>query len=421
MTPYTLDSFLGTAGTDVTARVGEVNATWAQHPVAAAPIVLRGGAGTVGPAGTTGIAIALATYAPASPDQVVAGTIVLKSLRATDYACVCARYDPATDNGYVAGYGEGLGWFIGKRVASAFATIGTAYAGALADADTFAIRAVGTTLTLYVNNVPRVTVPDATFAGAGRCGVFAYASVAPSASVGVHIRGMVSYPAAMESGDRFVCCDGDSLTSGYGATLGTGTVAGHAYPGRLRALLGEGSGVVNLGRNGYRIDQMAADASTRVDATYDAGRTLDALVMFGGANDAAQGASAATLIARASAYWTSRRAATPGRRLIACTLPPIASTATATLSVTPAAYNAVAATWSAWLRANYAAIGCDAIADLAGHPALTAPDVAGLTVDGLHYTDRGYAAVAATVYQAASGLASAAPTAGSRANTSIGF
>lgn len=77
-----------------------------------------------------------------------------------------------------------------------------------------------------------------------------------------------------------------------------------------------GYGVGNWARSGWQVSEMASDASTRIDTQLGTGRNI--LVLWGGVNDAAAGATAQTIYDRIESYCLDRRAA-GWDKIIICT------------------------------------------------------------------------------------------------------
>jgi lysophospholipase L1-like esterase len=90
--------------------------------------------------------------------------------------------------------------------------------------------------------------------------------------------------------------DGDSLTEGIGST------GGNTYPAQLAVI--EGKAVANRGHSGDTMATMINEASADVDALVTLGSTV---LVWGGTNDLAGGASAATVYARIQNYCAGRR------------------------------------------------------------------------------------------------------------------
>ena len=125
-----------------------------------------------------------------------------------------------------------------------------------------------------------------------------------------------------------VACDGDSLTAGENATVGRGTASplATAYPGVLQKLLGNRYHVFNLGRSGFTVNQMNADAAGRVDGLLAGTEQPPFVVVEGGTNDFGIDGSikppvtvqqaVQTVYKRLQTYWAARHAARPGAVVI---------------------------------------------------------------------------------------------------------
>lgn len=117
-----------------------------------------------------------------------------------------------------------------------------------------------------------------------------------------------------------VVCDGDSMTRGTNAI-------GYCspYPALLRSLLPDGWTTANDGISGQSMDAIASDALTTVDPFYDANRTKNVVLIWGGTNDVLGGSSAATIMTKIESYCAARRSA--GFQVLPFTLQPIGTNA----------------------------------------------------------------------------------------------
>ncbi len=125
-----------------------------------------------------------------------------------------------------------------------------------------------------------------------------------------------------------VVCDGDSLTRGENATVGIGTASPLAttYPGQLQKKLGNRFHVFNLGRSGFTVTQMNADAASRVDTLLTPAERPPVVVIEGGTNDFGIDGSikppmtvtqaAQTVYARLQTYWAARHTARADAKVI---------------------------------------------------------------------------------------------------------
>jgi hypothetical protein len=124
-----------------------------------------------------------ATY---GPDSEVYATIQTKDSVADSRHGVIARYNPATDAGYIgwaetkAGTDE---WFIFRRDSGgAFTQLGSTGTAEFAAADKIGLEIIGSTLNLYHFTGGswslRVTASDSTYSAAGRLGLYSFAASA---------------------------------------------------------------------------------------------------------------------------------------------------------------------------------------------------------------------------------------------------
>lgn len=107
--------------------------------------------------------------------------------------------------------------------------------------------------------------------------------------------------------------DGDSLTQ-------SSPVDFTKYPPQAYSALGSPGTAYNVAVGGRTIVTMAANASASVDSKYVAGRQLQVVVIWGGTNDIATGATAADTYANIKAYCEARKAL--GWRVIALSMLP---------------------------------------------------------------------------------------------------
>jgi hypothetical protein len=161
------DTFTGTNGALLTARPGEIGATWTLHPLfTGAPVLFNDGLRN-GSANS----VAYASGVPASADYAVSATVRPVSLINT--AGVVGRLNTAADTCYHARYGSADGaWQIFKFVAGVATKLGeyvsTAVVGTNYD---LRLEMRGTSIKLYLDGVERVSATDSAITAAGRAGV----------------------------------------------------------------------------------------------------------------------------------------------------------------------------------------------------------------------------------------------------------
>jgi len=234
----TSDSFTGTAGALLTARVGEVGATWA---------FLTGSANTeqISDAGRarrngTGYTVNYTTATPASADYSVEADLFVKSNLANDRVGLIARLDTAPTYGsyYMARWEpEDTSWNIMEYTNGAGSYLNyVAGQPALVVGQTYRLKLTvsANALSLYVNGVLTVSTTDATLTAAGKAGIMdgeVSGTANKSNTAGIHIDDFQvtpsTYPREADSkgtntGDYF---NGVTLGAAGALTTGANTAA----------------------------------------------------------------------------------------------------------------------------------------------------------------------------------------------------
>jgi hypothetical protein len=291
---------------------------------------------------------------PYSADYDVSAQIQEFTNTTGDQAAVLGRYSTTADSGYGVLAINGTGYLLYKKVAGAFTQLGTTYGTTTNNSDVIKLRMRGSTISMLVNGVVQASVTDTTYSATGIAGVYLYTpNASPNDQTNLQIKWFCVED--QQRSNQYVCCHGDSRTWSYYCTYGAGTAAGTSTPGQLLSLLGSSWTADNFGVPGCTIAQLNALASTLVDPTYSASRANDVLIMEGGFNDmfAPYAASQTTAQALATvqtnyiAYWSARRAATPGRTLIGCGIGPCGPSASVVPN--PTYWNTVISAFNSWL------------------------------------------------------------------------
>jgi lysophospholipase L1-like esterase len=186
-------------------------------------------------------------------------------------------------------------------------------------------------------------------------------------------------------------CDGNSLTSGTGAT------AGNEYPTVLAASLPSGWTVENFGEVGQTTTQRENAAGDIIEL-FDAERTENVAVLWEITNALflADGALSANDAYAEYVSWCETIRAS-GFSVVAVTVLP------RTEAGTYAGFEADRQTVNGLIRANFEDFA-DALADVADHADLDdSEDTNFYNADGVHLNDAGYAIVAAVVESAVLG------------------
>lgn len=161
-TNVTLDSFTGTTGALLSARNGELGATWTRLAGTATVNEVLTNEGRVRKSGV-GYTIYGPTTAPASADYVVQADVFAKSLILADNAGITVR-TAATGTTFYAARTDGSNWTIVKSVAGTATTLATS-AQTLVAGQSYRVRlevsgSTTTTLKLSVNGVLLSTATD---------------------------------------------------------------------------------------------------------------------------------------------------------------------------------------------------------------------------------------------------------------------
>jgi lysophospholipase L1-like esterase len=179
-----------------------------------------------------------------------------------------------------------------------------------------------------------------------------------------------------------IVCDGDSLTLGLqnGAT---------PYPSQLQDLLNPVLwDMRNFGVSGQTLTNMLSDVTTQVDVWHNSIRPREIVILWGGSNDIADGATAAAVENSIQTYCSGRKAA--GFSVIACDILPRTGIG--------GGQETVRTTVNTWLSTNYPSFA-DGFANLATNASLSNyNDTNYFNADKTHLTTAGYAVVAGSVY-----------------------
>ena len=189
----TKDRFAGSAGTSPTARASDSGATWTAKS-GTTPVISS--AGRIRKNGATGFDL-YSSAVPPSADYSVEADLYVASAVTGQFVDVIGRWDPATWNYYHAGYNTTSGaWVISKEFNGAYGTVGTSYTQTLTAGQTYRVRLemMGTSISLWVNGVRRVTGTDSSITAAGRAGFQIYGAATHSDSAGIHIDEFVAAP-----------------------------------------------------------------------------------------------------------------------------------------------------------------------------------------------------------------------------------
>jgi len=192
------------------------------------------------------------------------------------------------------------------------------------------------------------------------------------------------------SPDIIVCCDGNSLTYGTGAS----DPATESYPAQLAALQ-PGWTVKNFGAPSNTTAQRATAAPTEIDTYYGDGRPKNVAVLWEITNDLYFGGVVADAITRYVSWCQGRQAA--GYSVVAATVLPRSDAGT------PGSFEADRQTANTYIRANWASFA-DALADVAADTRIGDAgdelDTTYYNADKVHLNATGYGVVAGIIQTA---------------------
>lgn len=173
---FVRDTFTGEAqNTLLSAHVGEVGAAWTQHSFVTGLAVLTSGERVRHSAGINGT-LYYASGLPSSADYRVIASFTRLSTLPTGIVDVLARVSTTTDTRYGARYSDvtpGPGWSLYKVVKGVGAGIGVGSGETLSNGDVrqVILEVSGTSITLFVDGVSRISVADSSITLAGRAGI----------------------------------------------------------------------------------------------------------------------------------------------------------------------------------------------------------------------------------------------------------
>jgi len=200
------DTFADTTGTLLSAHTSSTGTTWTQQAGSSTTAQVSA-TGTLRRTGQ-GVGVYYTPAVPLTPDYLVEADVVYKSLIANDFVGVAGRLDTAGTSGgtfYTARYDANAAqWQLNKAANGAVSSIATAHAQTLTVGQTYrlGLEMSGSTISLLVDGVVRVSATDATLTAAGRAGVRLNNTVAGATSsdtTGLHLDNFEVSPPAVDS------------------------------------------------------------------------------------------------------------------------------------------------------------------------------------------------------------------------------
>lgn len=193
-----------------------------------------------------------------------------------------------------------------------------------------------------------------------------------------------------------IVCDGNSLTYGYQSS----NPATKSYPAVLATLspwASNGATITNKGVSGQTTADMSADATMDIDPLYSSS-VASVLVAWEIGNDLYFNGDTAAAYSRFVSYCTARRAV--GWKVVVITVPyrdhSVVNGGVSPAGDNDATYNLKRDSINVRLRANWPTFA-DAIYDLAADANFSSYNTTYFNADHVHYTDVGYAYIAAGV------------------------
>lgn len=183
---------------------------------------------------------------------------------------------------------------------------------------------------------------------------------------------------ACNNGRLIIVCDGNSLTSGVGASK--------SYPQQLQELFKKAT-VYNLGVGAQTTEQMISDASKQVDSYYN-NHFSCFLIAWEIGNDIVYNGHPEDAVKRFEQYCRDRKQA--GWKVLALTLPQRGKTI---YYKTVGEYQRALDSANILLRQN-PSFYCDALVDVAADSRLSKINSDYWNYDSVHLNDRGYAVIA---------------------------
>lgn len=297
------DTFTATAGTALQDHVGEVGATWTRHPInASGSIVItdanRARANAAGASGSL-------FYSSAVPNiarYYVESELYCASKPASGYTGVAARIDTTASTFYWAIYNFATSAWELRRTVTGTGTLLGSFSQSLTigQSYTLRLRCFGSTITLFVDGVSRVSVTDGGgISAAGRAGLFTFG--AWSDTVGLHHSNIEAQIASFMNGV------GDSVAAGSNATT---------TENQYRSLVAANYGATVFGTpvgSTQIVDQVTSDGAGRNQVFFTTGYSPDDYwTWMAGYNDMRYHGTNATALEtfarclRAAVAWISR-------------------------------------------------------------------------------------------------------------------
>lgn len=192
---FVVDTFTNTNISDLASHTGETGATWTEHPTASTTIQIA--SNRAAPNGSNGVYTA--SGAPTAADYDVSADVYVASTTSAASG-VIGRADATAATWYHARYNGATGnWELYKYVSGTTTLLGS-YSQTLTVGNSYNVKLSmrGTSLTVYVDGVARITTTDSAITAAGKAGMRTNNG---SQTVGYHLD---NFTATDASGSTFI-------------------------------------------------------------------------------------------------------------------------------------------------------------------------------------------------------------------------
>ena len=186
MATFVQDTFTAANGTNITARTGEVGATWTNNSAAASTFLIQSNR-----AYPTVVGNSYASGLPATAEYTVQCDYYIAST--TGSAGLAGRIAPGANTYYFVYHGHSTNeWILGKVVTGTITTLGI-WTSPTSAGQTYDLKLelLNATKKVYVNGVERISSSDNAITAAGRAGM--RSGSANSSTTGRHMTNFLAY------------------------------------------------------------------------------------------------------------------------------------------------------------------------------------------------------------------------------------
>ena len=192
LTAFASDLFAGTAGTTILAHTPNIGGAWVAHTLApngtSLPCVLNGN-GTIYNRYAGGLCLYYPTATPSTPDYSVKGKVNIKTVVADEQIGVCGRLSTSALTFYVARFDTNTNAVrLYKSIAGTLTSLGSySVTWAAGETHDIELKMLGSTISVLVDGVERISVTDTSITLAGKAGIRMYNTTAATPTTGLHL------------------------------------------------------------------------------------------------------------------------------------------------------------------------------------------------------------------------------------------